>query len=467
MNLLSSSPLIWAVDEINDKLGADYYHPYYRDLLRTLEEVKYPLLTIDDISSQKVTKGESPLWRGYNYVSKGIPFLRIINIKNGLVKLEEVVYISPEVHNQMKRSQLNPGNILLTMAGTLGCAAVVPTYLKVGNINQDLAKISLKDEITVNNKKVKLDPYYIAAFLNTKFCNIQIEISHIGLTRKHINLPDIGRIKVPIPSEDIQLPIGNKIKNAEILERKASALQNELEKNISEKMHLGNIGERFTTFFIIEEGQLLERIDPEFYHYRYLISKILSSYPYEKRQLGEIVTFSFKKANPKKEPWKKFRYIEISDVNPNTGEIESWSDIIGVEAPGRARMILKTGNVILSSLKGSLRSIAIVPPELDNSIGTTGFFVLKPKEEIINKESLWWMLRTDVCQRQLEQIASGAIMPAINEQELKKVTIPIPPPDIQKEIKENVEEIQRLRREANSLVKGAIRDVEDLIESTK
>lgn len=106
-------------------------------------------------------------------------------------------------------------------------------------------------------------------------------------------------------------------------------------------------------------------------------------------------------------------------MDPSTGEIETWKTLRGIEAPSRARMVLKTGNLILSSLKGFLRSIAIVPPELDNAIGTTGFFVLEPNEEIINKESLWWVLRTDICQRQLEQIASGPIMPAINEKELK------------------------------------------------
>lgn len=109
-------------------------------------------------------------------------------------------------------------------------------------------------------------------------------------------------------------------------------------------------------------------------------------------------------------------------------------------------MLLRAGDVILSSLRGSLKSIAIVPEELDGSIGTTGFFVLRPKEEAINKESLWWVLRTDICQRQLEQIASGTIMAAVNEKELKKLLIPIPPTEVQNEIKNKVEEIRRIRK---------------------
>ncbi len=82
---------------------------------------------------------------------------------------------------------------------------------------------------------------------------------------------------------------------------------------------------------------------------------------------------ALKRVNPKKKPDKKFRYVEIADVNPATGEIESWSEILGIEAPGRARMLLKSGNIVLSSLKGSIKSIAIVPEELEGSVGTTGF----------------------------------------------------------------------------------------------
>jgi len=53
-------------------------------------------------------------------------------------------------------------------------------------------------------------------------------------------------------------------------------------------------------------------------------------------------------------------------------------------------------------------------------------------------------------------------MPAINEQELKKLKVPISPPEIRKEIKDKVEEIQKLRREANRLVKETTRNVEEL-----
>ncbi len=55
-------------------------------------------------------------------------------------------------------------------------------------------------------------------------------------------------------------------------------------------------------------------------------------------------------------------------------------------------------------------------------------------------------------------------MAAINEKELRNLKIPIPPPEIQKEIKNKVKEIQKMRRETNTLVREAVKCIEEMIE---
>lgn len=306
---------------------------------------------------------------------------------------------------------------------------------------------------------------YVLCFLLTKYGQKQLERGRTQVAQPHLELMYVRRLQIVLPSQDFQLEIKRKITEAEVLNEKVQNLQLHL-KGLSKILGLEVSEVKGGENFKVEKENLLSRLDPEFYYYKHKIPEVLKKYAYEIKHLDALADLSFKRVNLKKKPSKKFRYVEIANINPNTGEIESFSEILGAEAPGRARMLLRAGNIILSSLRGSLKSIAIVPEELDGSIGTTGFFVLQPREEMINKESLWWILRTDVCQRQLEQIASGAIMAAINEKELRKLQIPIPSPEIQKEIKAKVEEIQKLRREANRLVEESINEVEKLIEKS-
>jgi len=451
---------MWTVkgEELEDRIDAEYYKPEYLEIIHFLNQTKkkkqFDVKTLKDITIA-VRKGIFYILAS-EYVKKGVPFLRVSNLRDPLLNEAELAYISEEKNKEHIKTCLLPGDLTISKGGYLGLVAMIPSYIKKCNISQDVIGIKLRKEYI---------PEYILCYLLTKYGQTQLKRSRTQVAQPHLELEYVRKLQVILPSEDFQLKIKEQIKKAEALRERVRELQLKLQ-NLQEKLRL-DIPRTSRTCLVVAEKDLVSRLDPEFYYYKREIPTILQKYPYEAKPLNEVASLSKRRTNPKKRPNNKIKYIEIADINPYTGEIENWSEILGAEAPSRARMVLKAGNLVLSSLKGSLRSIAIVPPELDQAIGTTGFFVLEPNEEIVNKESLWWVLRTDMCQRQLEQIASGAIMPAINEKELKKLIIPIPPPEIQKEIKDKVEEIQKLRREANRLVKEAIRDVEELIEGKK
>jgi restriction endonuclease S subunit len=451
---------IWTVkgEELEDRIDAEYYKPEYLEIIHFLNQIKkkkqFDVKTLKDITIA-VRKGIFYILAS-EYVKKGVPFLRVSNLRDPLLNEADLAYISEEKNKEHIKTCLLPGDLAISKGGYLGLVAMIPSYIKKCNISQDVMGIKLRKEYI---------PEYILCYLLTKYGQTQLKRSRTQVAQPHLELEYVRKLQVVLPSKGFQLKLKEQIKKAEALRVRVRELQLKLQ-NLQEKLRLV-IPRTSTTCLVVAEKDLVSRFDPEFYYYKREIPAILQKYPYEAKPLNEVASLSKRRTNPKKRPNSKIKYVEIADINPYTGEIENWSEILGAEAPSRARMVLKAGNLVLSSLKGSLRSIAIVPPELDQAIGTTGFFVLEPNEEMVNKESLWWVLRTDICQRQLEQIASGAIMPAINEKELKKLIIPIPPPEIQKEIKDKVEEIQKLRREANRLVKEAIRDVEELIEGRK
>lgn len=453
------APLVWSIDgeDLEDRFDADYYRPEYLEIDHIISQIKnaklFAVKTLKEVSIS-IRKGIFYILAS-EYREKGIPFLRVCNLKDPLLDESDLVYISEDRNKENIKTSLGPGDLAISKSGQLGLVSIIPPWIEECNVSQDVIAVKVRREYV---------PEYILCYLLTNYGQKQLKRGCTRVAQPHLELKYARKLQIIFSEKKFQLEIKELINEAQSLRKKINTLQFELEK-LSQTLRFKMPSVKGAATLLVKEEDLTHRLDPLFYYYKDEVRKWLEKSPYKVKGLDEIAKFSHKKFNPRRKPAQVFRYVEIADVNRNTGEIENFSEIIGAEAPSRARMLLKANSIVLSSLKGSLRSVAIVPPELDNAIGTTGFFVLEANEEIINKESLWWILRSDICQRQLEQIASGAIMPAINEWELKQLKVPIPPLEIQKEIKTKVEEIQRLRKEANRLVERAIEQVEKIIET--
>ncbi|MBQ6296537.1 MAG: hypothetical protein IJK81_02460 [Selenomonadaceae bacterium] len=80
-----------------------------------------------------------------------------------------------------------------------------------------------------------------------------------------------------------------------------------------------------------------------------------------------------------------YKYIELANVKSNRN-ISTPDEILGEELPTRARRMLKKGQVIISSIEGSLRNCALITEELDGALCSTVFFVIDSKK--FNSETL-------------------------------------------------------------------------------
>ena len=108
------------------RLDASYHHPRFLKALRALNQGigdKTILGTILlDISGGATPRaGDAAL-----YASDGIKFLRILNVKPNRIELTDLNFIREEVHEGLlKRSQLIANDVLMTITGRVGTAAVV------------------------------------------------------------------------------------------------------------------------------------------------------------------------------------------------------------------------------------------------------------------------------------------------------------------------------------------------------
>lgn len=137
--------------------------------------------------------------------------------------------------------------------------------------------------------------------------------------------------------------------------------------------------------------------------------------------------------DPRKKPDEFFNYIDVSSISNKTFEITDTSELLGKDAPSRARRLTESGDVLFATIRPTLRRIAIVPDYLDGAVCSTGYFVFRTKQELDGK-FLFYQLFTDEFMGAMESHQSGASYPAVNDTQVKQQKISYPPLPEQKRI---------------------------------
>lgn len=158
----------------------------------------------------------------------------------------------------------------------------------------------------------------------------------------------------------------------------------------------------------------------------------------------------------------EFTYVDISAVDRDRLEIVSPQVLTPDLAPSRARQVLAAGDVVVSTVRPNLNTVALVPESLDGAIASTGFCVLRPNQERLDKRFLFHWISSEATVRRLVQQATGATYPAVSDKVIK--TQPFTPPDLAEQqriaaILDKADGLRRKRQEAIRLADEFLRAV--------
>lgn len=131
------------------------------------------------------------------------------------------------------------------------------------------------------------------------------------------------------------------------------------------------------------------------------------------------------KRDPTTTPEEKFLYIDISSVDVTVGVAERPQELVGEEAPSRARKVVDAYDVIVSTCRPTRGAIAVVTEDLHKQICSTGFSVLRVKPGV-NPYYLHYALRLPSTMEQFRKWSTGSSYPAILDEDIKKTRIPLP-----------------------------------------
>lgn len=153
---------------------------------------------------------------------------------------------------------------------------------------------------------------------------------------------------------------------------------------------------------------------------------------WEVKPIKYFVTCNDESLTDKTDKDYQLRYIDIGNVdsNGNVSEIVSYKF---KDAPSRARRIVKSGDIIVSTVRTYLRAIMHIKGDTENLIVSTGFAVLRPRKNVFS-EFLNYAIRANYFIGKVVSESNGVSYPAINSTELITLKIAIPLIDEQKKI---------------------------------
>ena len=172
--------------------------------------------------------------------------------------------------------------------------------------------------------------------------------------------------------------------------------------------------------------------------------------------IGELVE-PVKSWNPRTMPEGKFSYIDLSAVDQIEKRITGATSLRGSEAPSRARQLIKSGDILVSTVRPNLNGVAVVTEKFDDATASTGFCVLRSRIECLDNNYLKHWVRSPSFVESMVKQATGASYPAVSDRIVKSSRIPLPPLEEQRRIAailDKADALRRKRKRALSLVKS-------------
>ncbi|TRT87824.1 MAG: restriction endonuclease subunit S [Microcystis aeruginosa Ma_AC_P_19900807_S299] len=173
---------------------------YLRAVFESEEANSWERRKLGDVC-ERISKGESPGWQGFDYVTQGVRFIRSENVLWGQFSYEPEVFITHQFHSKLSRSQLRGGDILINLVGaSIGRVCLVPNEISEANINQAVSVLSPSKELVSDY----LVHFIISPQLQKHFQEVQVEMA-----RPNISLLNIRELIIPLPTVEKQKQIAS------------------------------------------------------------------------------------------------------------------------------------------------------------------------------------------------------------------------------------------------------------------
>jgi len=408
--------------------------------------------------------GAYSLCNEINFVEKedqAIPFIRCLNIKNGTVNFDDLLYIDKKSNSLLWKSEVKPRMVIVTMSGTVGNATVALEQWKYPiNSNQDIAKIETRS----------INPYFLATFLNTKYGYVQMIRLQAGAIQQHLYLSQIEKIIIPKINEKFQNNIEDIVKLAHLRREQSQSLYQQTEELLLETIGLKDFrpSEKGTNIKTFKKSFLATgRLDAEYYQPKYEeVEKIIKKAGFVYLEdICSAINYGSVPTSPYTENNEGIPYIKGLNLK-STFIIKDKLDYIVNTEKLPNKVFTKEGDIIISQM-GTVGDVGIVTRNEAGWIFASFTIRVRLKKNSCYLPRFIGLYIQNIAKNYYlkQNIAQASVRQNTDLPTIKKMYIPKVGIDIQKQIVDLIDKSFSLRRESERLLYEAKEMVEREIEN--
>ncbi|MGX7011097.1 restriction endonuclease subunit S [Lactococcus cremoris] len=382
------------------------------------EKVKVPELRFDGFTDDWEVRKFEDLLDSKDGVRRG-PFGSALKKEFFVENSEYVVYeqqnaiydnyhtrykITKEKFDELSKFKLNPGDFIMSGAGTIGRISRVPDGVKLGVFNQALIRFRINPEIT--------DSEYFIQFVRADFMQKNLTGANPGSAITNlVPMSEVKKWEIKAPHLEEQEKIGSffaQLDNTIALHQRKLDLLKEQKKGYLQKMFPKNGAK-------VPELRFAGFADD-----------------WEQRKFFESIasTIDFRGRTPKKlgMDWSDSGYLALSALNVKNGYIDPLADAhYGDEKLYRKWMSgreLKKGQVLFTT-EAPMGNVAQVPDD-NGYILSQRTVAFETKEDMMTNDFLAVLLKSPLVFNNLSALSSGGTAKGVSQKSLKGLSITVP-----------------------------------------
>ncbi|MCM2370830.1 restriction endonuclease subunit S [Aporhodopirellula aestuarii] len=360
----------------------------------------------------KVGSGVTPKGGAESYEQEGIPLLRSQNVYFDGLRLDDVVFISEQVHAEMSNSQVEAGDVLLNITGaSIGRCYYADDALGDANVNQ---------HVCIVRPDRSLSTRFLFYVLCSNVGQNQIDLEQSGSGREGLNFSSLKNFSIPIvpPNEQQQIADFLDWKTGQIdrlIAKKRALVQSLSEKRMAIITQAVTRGLDSTVPMKDSGSPWLGKMPK---HWR------IMRFGYQTRvKEGQV--------DPEIEPYVDQPLIAPNHIESNTGRIiclESARD----QAAISGKYQVSKGDIVYSKIRPHLNKCCLATFD---GLCSADMYPIHPSDEMDSHFLLYWILATPFLDY-AELNSMRVAMPKLNRETLSAAPLLVPPIDEQTDIRD-------------------------------
>lgn len=463
--ILNDHPLSLSVSRSllqTERLDIDFYLPERVEAEEKVTQGQSKTACLEELrlKSRPITDGI----RRHDKSDEGVRLIRTQNLSGPTVSYNDVAYIGDDWHNTSLKSEVRAGDLLIAIRGYLGNAAIVGNDAPRANINQHIARVSLDSN--------KCSVPYLWAFICSRFGRCILERYVTGTVQRGITLPDLRRIRVPLPERHLQDYIGAKVQLAVLCRAEATAqfalaegkFDNAVKfsalKRVLDLKGKGNWVEPELLKYNLFAGAYLPKYIQLDHHIQQLDVTFV-----ELSSICDPIAYGYMPVEDYAIEGKGVPFIRVTNISNDL--MMDISDLKFIPSePDYSYYQVNKGDALLVQCGNTTGKIGVVTKRTEGFVYPSFSFRIRSKGEI-DQYYLAFALKSELVQMLLwRTVKYSTVRPNTTKPDVEKLLIPLLPREVMEDIGIAVKRYVNLMETSLDLIQQAKADVEALIEGT-